>query len=64
MAGYQAGRRLSDGSLRTTLRQAADDARHGYQFGVAVNVARAAGIAVGRARATRMTIVDGQLAPR
>jgi hypothetical protein len=64
MAGHQAGRRLSDGSLRTTLRQAADDARHGYEFGVAVNIARAAGIAVGRVRATRMTIVDGRLTPR
>jgi glycosyltransferase involved in cell wall biosynthesis len=64
MAGYQAGRRLSDGSLRATLRQAADDARHRYEFGIAVNVARAAGIAVGRARATRMSIIDGQLARR
>jgi glycosyltransferase involved in cell wall biosynthesis len=64
LAGYQAGRRLSDGSLRTTARQAIADARGGYEFGVAVNLARAAGIAVGRARASRLTIVDGQLSAR
>jgi hypothetical protein len=64
LAGYQAGRRLSDGSLRHTLRLAASDARHGYEFGIAVNLARAAGITVGRARASRLAITDGQLVPR
>lgn len=61
MGGRQAARRFAAGSLRHTARLIADDARHGYEFGVAVNVLRAAGIAVGRARATRMPIVDGRL---
>ena len=64
LAGYQAGRRLSAGSLRRTLRLAASDARHGYEFGVAVNLVRAAGIAVGRVRARRLAIVDGRLTER
>jgi glycosyltransferase involved in cell wall biosynthesis len=64
LAGHQAGRRLSAGSLRHTLRLAAADARNGYEFGVAVNLLRATGIAVGRARASRLEIVDGRLAPK
>ncbi|HVW81454.1 MAG TPA: glycosyltransferase [Mycobacteriales bacterium] len=64
LAGRQAGRHLSDGSLRTTVKQAAADARNRYEFGVAINLARAAGIAVGRARAARLAVVDGRLAPR
>ncbi|HWA65657.1 MAG TPA: glycosyltransferase [Mycobacteriales bacterium] len=64
LAGHQAGRRLTDASLRSTARQAATDARNGYEFGVAVNVARGLGIAVGRARAARLAIVDGQLVAR
>ena len=64
LAGDQAARRLAAGSLRQTMRQAAHDARHGYEFGVAVNVLRAAGIVVGRTRARRLTIIDGQLTPR
>ncbi|HVY11130.1 MAG TPA: glycosyltransferase [Mycobacteriales bacterium] len=64
LGGHQAGRRFSAGSLRHTLRLAAADARHGYEFGVAVNLVRASGIAVGRARANRMALVDGKLATR
>jgi len=64
LAGHQAGRRLSAGSLRHTLRLAAADARHGYEFGVAVNLVRATGIAVGRAHASRLKLVEGRLAKR
>jgi glycosyltransferase involved in cell wall biosynthesis len=64
LAGQQAAHRLAAGSLRQTVRNAAADARHGYEFGVAINVVRGAGIVVGRVRATRLGIVDGRLAPR
>lgn len=64
MGGRQAARRFAAGSLRQTARQLVADARHGYEFGVAVNVARAAGIAVGRARTVRLPIVDGRLGTR
>jgi hypothetical protein len=64
LAGYQAGRRLSAGSLRHTLRLAVTDARHGYEFGVVVNLVRATGIAVGRVQARRLEIVDGRLTPK
>jgi glycosyltransferase involved in cell wall biosynthesis len=64
MGGHQAARRFAAGSLRHTAKLIAADARSGYEFGVAVNIARAAGIAVGRARAARMPIVDGRLGPR
>jgi glycosyltransferase involved in cell wall biosynthesis len=64
MGGHQAARRFAAGSLRHTAKLLADDARSGYEFGVAVNLARAAGIAVGRVRAARMPIVDGHLGPR
>jgi glycosyltransferase involved in cell wall biosynthesis len=64
MAGHQAARRFAAGSLRNTAKLIAADARSGYEFGVAVNLVRAAGIAVGRARATRMPIADGRLTRR
>lgn len=64
LAGGQAARRLAAGSLRQTVRNAASDARHHYEFGVAVNVVRGAGIVAGRLRAARMTIVDGRLYER
>jgi glycosyltransferase involved in cell wall biosynthesis len=64
MGGHQAARRFAAGSLRHTAKLIAEDARSGYEFGVAINVARAAGIAIGRARAARMPIVDGRLGPQ
>ncbi|HVS67847.1 MAG TPA: glycosyltransferase [Mycobacteriales bacterium] len=64
MGGHQAARRFAAGSLRHTARLIATDARAGYEFGVAVNLVRAAGIAIGRVRASRLTIVDGRLTPR
>ncbi|MGN6473284.1 MAG: glycosyltransferase family 2 protein [Mycobacteriales bacterium] len=64
MGGRQAARRFAAGSLRQTAKLIAADARHGYEFGVAVNVVRAAGIAVGRTRTARLSIVDGRLGPR
>jgi hypothetical protein len=64
MGGHQAARRFAAGSLRHTAKLIAEDARSGYEFGVAINVARAAGIAIGRARAARMPIVDGWLGPQ
>jgi glycosyltransferase involved in cell wall biosynthesis len=64
MGGRQAARRFAAGSLRHTARLLAADARNGYEFGVAVNAVRAAGIAVGRLRTARLPIVDGRLEPR
>ncbi len=64
MGGHQAARRFAAGSLRHTARLLAADARSGYEFGVALNVARAAGIAVGRLRAARMPLADGRLGTR
>ncbi len=64
MGGRQAARRFAAGSLRHTARLLAADARHGYEFGVAVNAARAAGIAVGRIRTARLPIIDGRLGGR
>ncbi|HVV75162.1 MAG TPA: glycosyltransferase [Mycobacteriales bacterium] len=64
MGGHQAARRFAAGSLRNTARLIAADARSGYEFGVAVNVVRAAGIAVGRVRAARIPLADGLLSRR
>ncbi|HVY08657.1 MAG TPA: glycosyltransferase [Mycobacteriales bacterium] len=64
MGGHQASRRFAAGSLRHTAKQLAADARAGYEFGVAVNLVRAAGIAVGRVRAARLPIVDGRFGPQ
>lgn len=64
MGGRQAARRFAAGSLRHTAKLLAADARKGYEFGVAVNAARAAGIAVGRLRTARLPIVDGRLGSR
>lgn len=64
MGGRQAARRFAAGSLRQTAKLIGADARHGYEFGVAVNTVRAAGIAVGRARTARVPIIDGHLRSR
>lgn len=64
MGGRQAARRFAAGSLRQTAKLIVADARNGYEFGVAVNAVRAAGIAVGRARTARLPIVDGRLGSR
>jgi glycosyltransferase involved in cell wall biosynthesis len=64
MGGHQAARRFAAGSLRHTAKLISADARSGYEFGIAINVARAAGIAAGRLRAARMPIVDGRLTTR
>lgn len=45
------------------LAQAWRDLRHGYEFGVAVSLARTAGVVVGGWQARRLTVVDGRFRP-
>jgi glycosyltransferase involved in cell wall biosynthesis len=61
LAGRKAARRFTAGSLKRTLRLAAADARSGYEFGVATNLVRTAGLLVGRSRAGRMSLDHGHL---
>lgn len=64
LAGRKAARKFTAGSLKGTLRLAAADARAGYEFGLATNVVRAAGLLVGRSSAGRMALENGHLVAR
>jgi hypothetical protein len=63
LAGRKAARRFAAGSLRRTLHAALTDARSGYEYGAVTNLARIAGLVVGRARAARFTLDHGHLVP-
>jgi glycosyltransferase involved in cell wall biosynthesis len=64
LAGNDAARGFSAGSVRATLRQAGTDLRAGYEFGFASSLMRAAGVIVGRTTASRLPLVHGHLTPR
>jgi glycosyltransferase involved in cell wall biosynthesis len=64
LGGPTATQRFAAGSVGATLRQAGTDLRAGYEFGVATSLVRAAGLVVGRARASRLPLIHGHLAAR
>jgi glycosyltransferase involved in cell wall biosynthesis len=64
LAGIDAARDFTAGSIRATLGQAGADFRAGYEFGVASSLVRAAGLVVGRTSASRLPLVHGHLTPR
>lgn len=64
LGGATAARDFAAGSVRATLRQAAANLRAGYEFGVASDLVRAAGLIVGRTTAARLPLVHGHLTAR
>lgn len=64
LGGPTATPQFAAGSVGATLRQAGTDLRAGYEFGVATSLVRIAGLLVGRAQASRLTLVHGHLAAR
>lgn len=64
LGGTTAARGFAAGSVRATLRQAGTDLRAGYEFGVASDLVRAAGLIVGRTAAARLPLVHGHLTAR
>ena len=63
LAGADAVRPFSAGTVGKALAQTRTDLRNRYEYGVAIGLARAVGTAVGQLRAGRMQLQDGHLRP-
>jgi len=64
LAGRQALRPFSAGTVGKALARTGKDLRNRYEYGVAVGVARTIGTAAGEVRAARMRLRDGHLQAR
>lgn len=64
LAGRDAVRPFSAGTVGKALARTRDDLRNRYEYGVAIGLARTAGTATGAWRAGRMQLRDGHLQPR
>jgi GT2 family glycosyltransferase len=64
LAGRDALRPFSAGTIGKALAQTGKDLRNRYEYGVAVGLARTIGTAAGEMRAARMPLQDGHLQPR